>query len=57
MKMPRPVKNENTGKWEIWHFAYEENGENHYELHEFWEYKDAIEFWKIHNTKEAWKKN
>lgn len=45
-------KNEETGKWEVWDFAYEENGERHYELHEFWEYKDAIEFWKIRNPKQ-----
>jgi hypothetical protein len=51
MNCERPVKNEETGKWEVWDFAYLENGERHYELHEFWEYKDAIEFWKSRNPK------
>jgi len=52
MDCQRPTKNEETGKWEVWDFAYEENGERYYELHEFWEYKDAIEFWKIRNPKQ-----
>ena len=46
------IKNNETGKWEVWDFAYEENGERYYELHEFFEYKDAIEFWKIRNPKQ-----
>lgn len=52
MDCQRPIKNEKTNKWEVWDFAYEENGERYYELHEFWEYKDAIEFWKIRNPKQ-----
>jgi hypothetical protein len=52
MDCQRPTKNEETGKWEVWDFAYEENGERYYELHEFFEYKDAIEFWKIRNPKQ-----
>ena len=51
MNCQRPTKNEETEKWEVWDFAYEENGERYYELHEFWEYKDAIEFWKTRNPK------
>lgn len=46
------IGDERFGKWEVWDFAYEENGERYYELHEFWEYKDAIEFWKIRNPKQ-----
>ena len=52
MDCQRPTKNEKTNKWEVWDFAYEENGERYYELHEFFEYKDAIEFWKIRNPKQ-----
>ena len=52
MDCQRPIKNKETGKWEVWDFAYEENGERYYELHEFFEYKDAIEFWKIRNPKQ-----
>lgn len=52
MDCQRPTKNEETGKWEVWDFVYEENNERCYELHEFWEYKDAIEFWKTRNAKQ-----
>lgn len=52
MDCQRPTKNEETGKWEVWDFVYEENNERYYELHEFWEYKDAIEFWKTRNPKQ-----
>ena len=51
MDCQRPVKNEKSNKWEVWDFAYEEDGERHYELHEFFTYKDAIEFWKVRNPK------
>lgn len=27
MDCQRPIKNEKTGKWEVWDFAYRENGE------------------------------
>lgn len=37
MDCQRPIKNKETGKWEVWDFAYEENGERYYELHEFFE--------------------
>ena len=52
MDCQRPIKNKETGKWGVWDFAYEENGERYYELHEFFEYNDAIEFWKIRNPKQ-----
>lgn len=51
MDCQRPVKNKETNKWEVWMFAYEENGERYYTLHTFWDYKDAIEFWKLNNGK------
>lgn len=51
MKCQRPVKNEETGKWEVWDFAYIENNERYYELHEFWSYQEAIDFWKVRNPK------
>lgn len=51
MDCQRPVKNKKTNKWEVWDFAYIENGERYYELHEFFTYKEAIEFWKIRNPK------
>lgn len=44
MNCQRPVKNEKSNKWEVLDFSYEENGERYYELHEFFEYKDAIDF-------------
>ena len=34
----------------------DENGERYYELHEFFEYKDAIEFWKIRNPKQDYRR-
>ena len=52
MDCQRPVKNEETGKWDVWDFDYEENGERYYERHQFWEFKDAIEFWKSRNPKQ-----
>jgi hypothetical protein len=51
MNCQRPIKNKESGKWEVWDFTYEEDGGRYYELHEFWIYKDAIEFWKIRNPK------
>lgn len=57
MKMQRPVKDKETNKWLVWDFAYEEDGHRYYELHEFWEEKDAIEFWKMHHTKEQHENN
>ena len=51
MDCQRPVKNKETNQWEVWDFAYEENGERYYELHKFFTYKEAIEFWKVRNTK------
>lgn len=51
MDCQKPVKDESTGKWIVWDFAYEEKGERYYEKHEFWEYKEAMEFWKIRNPK------
>jgi hypothetical protein len=51
MDCQRPIKNKETGRWEVWVFAYEEDGERYYERHEYWEYKDAIEFWKKNNPK------
>lgn len=51
MNCQRPVYNEKTNRWEVWDFAYVENDERYYELHEFFEYDDAIEFWKIRNPK------
>jgi hypothetical protein len=51
MDCQRPVKNNETNKWEVWDFAYEENGERYYEQHLFFTYKDAIAFWKIRNPK------
>lgn len=53
--MQRPVRDKETNKWLVWDFAYEKDGHKYYELHEFWEEKDAIEFWKMHHTKEQWK--
>jgi hypothetical protein len=47
-----PIKNEETGKWEVWDFSYEEKDERYYEVHRFFNYKDAIEFWKIRNPKQ-----
>ena len=52
MNCERPIKNEKTNKWEVWDFAYEEKGERHYEIHEFFSYKEAIEFWKTRNPKQ-----
>lgn len=52
MNCQRPIKNEETGKWEVWDFAYKEKGEMYYEVHEFWEYEGAIEFWKTRNPKQ-----
>lgn len=51
MNCQRPIKNNDTGKWEVWDFAYEENNERFYELHTFWEYNEAIYFWEIRNGK------
>ena len=51
MNCQRPVKNKETNKWEVWDFSHIENSERHYELHEFFTYKDAIEFWKVRNPK------
>ena len=53
MDCQRPIWNKDTGKWEVWDFAYVENDERHYEVHRFFEYKDAIEFWKINNPKQV----
>jgi hypothetical protein len=52
MDCQRPIKNEKTNMWEVWDFSYEEDGERYYELHEYFEYKDAIDFWKIRNPKQ-----
>jgi hypothetical protein len=52
MNCERPIENEKTNKWEVWDFAYEEKGERHYEVHEFFSYKEAIEFWKTRNPKQ-----
>lgn len=52
MDCQRPIKNEETGKWEVWDFAYQIQDEWFYELHEFFEHKDAIEFWKTRNPKQ-----
>ena len=46
MKCERPIYNPETKQWEVWDFAYEENGERYYELHIFWTFKEAIDFWK-----------
>jgi hypothetical protein len=46
MDCQRPIKNEKTNKWEVWDFAYEENGERFYEVHEHWTFDEAIEDWK-----------
>lgn len=54
MDCQRPVKNKKTNKWEVWDFAYEEDGKRYYELHEYWEFSDAIDFWKRRNGKKAW---
>jgi len=51
MKTQYPTKNLKTGKYEIWDFAYEENGERFYELHEFYSFNEAIEYWKTINPK------
>ena len=51
MDCKRPEKNKETGQWEVWDFAYIEDGEKYYEVHRFWEYKEAIEFWKSRNPK------
>jgi len=51
MDCQRPVKNKETNKWEVWDFAYVENNERMYELHEFSSPKEAIEFWKLRNPK------
>ena len=51
MDFQKPVKNKGTNKWEVWDFAYVENGERFYELHEFFTYNEAIEFWKVRNPK------
>ena len=53
MNCERPIKNEKKNKWEVLDFAYEENGERYYELHEFFSYKEAIEFWKTRNPKQT----
>lgn len=50
MNCQRPVKEE-SGKWVVWDFAYEEAGSRFYEKHEFWDFDSAIEFWKIRNPK------
>ena len=51
MDCQRPVKNKETNKWEVWDFAYVENNERMYELHEFFSPKEAIEFLKLRNPK------
>jgi hypothetical protein len=51
MDCQRPIYNEETQKWEVWDFAYEEDGERFYEHHDFFEFKDAIDFWKRMNPK------
>jgi hypothetical protein len=51
MDCQRPVKNKETNMWEVWDFAYQENGERYYELHKFFTHKEAIEFWKVRNPK------
>lgn len=51
MDCQRPVKNKKTNMWEVYDFVYVENNERHYELHEFFTFKEAIEFWKIRNVK------
>ena len=54
MDCQRPVKNKETNKWEVWDFAYVENNERMYELHEFFSPKEAIEFWKLRNPKKEY---
>lgn len=53
MDRQRPIRNLETGMWEVWDFAYEEDGVRYYDLHTFWDFKDAIKFWNITNKKKS----
>ena len=56
MNCQRPEYNQETNKWEVWDFSHIENGERHYEKHEFFSFDDAIVFWKTRNPKILTKK-
>ena len=56
MDCQRPIFNSETNKYEVWDFAYEEDGERFYEIHRFFTYKEAIEFWKTQNIKTNYEK-
>lgn len=44
-KTHEPILNQETGQWEIWDFAYQENDESFYEVHKFWDYFEAIKYY------------
>ena len=52
MKCRRPEYNHTSEQWEVWDVAYEEDGEQYFEVHSFFSFGEAIEFWKTINPKQ-----
>lgn len=45
MKTHQPQFNSEINQWEIWDYAYTENGEDYFEVHRFWTYLEAVKYY------------